>query len=87
MLSGGNDPVDGTVHVYEFVVWGKELGKAASSYDTKKKKTLIAPQLTEYAKVRRMDVTEISDFVYNARTLQRAYTEHKPVNTRLDKWL
>jgi len=54
MSSSGNNPMDGIVHVDEFVVGGKEDGKTGRSYDTKKKKAVTAVQLTEDGKVKRM---------------------------------
>lgn len=38
MSSSGNNPMDGNVHVDEFVIGGKEKGKARRSYYTKKEK-------------------------------------------------
>ena len=39
MKSSGNNPIDGIVHVDEFVVGGHEESKQGRSYDSKKKKT------------------------------------------------
>ena len=36
------------IHVYEFTVGGKEKGKQGRSYDAKKKKEVIALELTEW---------------------------------------
>jgi hypothetical protein len=33
--SSGNHPMDGTVHIVEFVVGGREKGKVERSYDSK----------------------------------------------------
>jgi hypothetical protein len=44
MKSSGNNPMDGIVHVDEFVVGGKEEGKVGRSYDSKKKKVVTAVQ-------------------------------------------
>ncbi len=38
MESSGNNPMDGTVHVDEFVLGGVEQGKIGRSYNAKKKK-------------------------------------------------
>ena len=47
MESSGNNPIDGIVHVDEFVLGGKEEKKIGRSYHTKKKKAVTAIQLTE----------------------------------------
>tara|TARA_R110000765_G_scaffold62156_1_gene120659 strand:+ start:28272 stop:28421 length:150 start_codon:yes stop_codon:yes gene_type:complete len=46
MESSGDHPMDGTVHVDEFVLGGHEKGKLGRSYDAKKKKAATAVQLT-----------------------------------------
>jgi len=51
MGSSGNHPLEGTVHVDEFVLGGVEKGKIGRSYDAKKKKAVTAVQLTEEGKV------------------------------------
>jgi len=38
MASSGNVPMDGEVHVDEFVLGGKDEGKTGRSYNGKKKK-------------------------------------------------
>jgi hypothetical protein len=40
MKSRGNHPVEGDVHIDEFVIGGKEEGKVGRSYDSKKKKSI-----------------------------------------------
>lgn len=45
MKSSGNYPMDGEVHVDEFVVGGKEKGEVGRSYNCKKKKVVCAVQL------------------------------------------
>lgn len=62
MKSSENYPMDGNVHVDEFVVGGKETGKIGRSYDSTKKKTICAVQLTEEGKVKRMYALKITDF-------------------------
>lgn len=46
MKSSENNPVDGIVHIDEFVVGGKEKGVIGRSYHTKKKKIVCAVELT-----------------------------------------
>jgi len=38
MKSSENYPMDGTVHIDEFVIGGKEKGKEGRSYNSKKKR-------------------------------------------------
>jgi len=52
MKSSGNNPMDGQVHVDEFVLGGKEEGKTGRSYDAKKKKAVTAVQLAKDGKVK-----------------------------------
>lgn len=54
MGSSKNHPMDGNVHVDEFVLGGVEKGKIGRSYNGKKKKAITAVQLTEHGKVKRM---------------------------------
>lgn len=86
MASSGNDPMDGDVHVDEFVLGGKEQGKTGRSYDAKKKKAVVAVQLTEHGKVKRMYAMKITDF--SARSLQYIFVNHisRQANVTTDKW-
>jgi hypothetical protein len=62
MASSGKNPMDGDVHVDEFVLGGREIGKTGRSYDSKKKKAVTAIQLTKKGKVKRMYAMKIDDF-------------------------
>ena len=62
MSSSENYPMDGVVHVDEFVVGGKEKGVIGRSYISKKKKLCCSAQLTEDGKVRRFYALKINDF-------------------------
>jgi len=42
-LFDGGHPMDGSVHIDEFVLGGREEGKVGRSYDSKKKKAVCAP--------------------------------------------
>jgi hypothetical protein len=86
MSSSGNNPMDGIVHVDEFVVGGKEDGKTGRSYDTKKKKAVTAVQLTEDGKVKRMYAMRIDDF--SAESLQYIFVNHisRDAKVTTDKW-
>lgn len=54
MKSSQKYPLSEIVHVDEFVVGGKEDGKQGRSYDTKKAKAVIAVELTDKNKVKRV---------------------------------
>lgn len=86
MASSGNNPMDGNVHVDEFVLGGKEQGKTGRSYDSKKKKAVTAVQLTEDGKVKRMYAKKIDDF--SAQSLQYIFVDHisRAANVTTDKW-
>ncbi len=86
MEPGGNHPMDGTVHVDEFVLGGFEKGKIGRSYDAKKKKAVTAVQLTPEGKVRRMYAMRIEDF--SARSLQYIFINNisREAKVTTDKW-
>jgi len=62
MKSSESRPMDGNVHVDEFVVGGREVGKPGRSYDSRKKKSVCTVQLTDSGKVKRMYIKQIEDF-------------------------
>lgn len=86
MESSGNHPMDGTVHVDEFVLGGYEKGKIGRSYDAKKKKAVTAVQLTPEGKVRRMYAMRIEDF--SARSLQYIFVNNisREAKVTTDNW-
>ncbi len=86
MVSSGGHPMDGDVHVDEFVLGGREEGKTGRSYDAKKKKAVTAVQLTADGKVRRMYAMKIDDF--SARSLQYIFVNHisREAKVTTDKW-
>lgn len=86
MSSSGNNPMDGEVHVDEFVLGGRDAGKTGRSYDGKKKKAVTAVQLTEDGKVKRMYAMKIEDF--SAHSLQYIFVNHISRNAKVttDKW-
>lgn len=86
MQSSGNYPMDGIVHVDEFVLGGKEETKTGRSYDTKKKKAVTAVQLTEDGKIKRMYAMKIDDF--SAQSLQYIFVNHisRDAKVTTDKW-
>lgn len=74
MKSSGNNPMDGNVHIDEFVIGGKEEGKVGRSYNSKKKKIVCAVQLTDEGKVKRMYSMRIDN--YSAKELKRLFVAH-----------
>lgn len=86
MESSRKHPMDGTVHVDEFVIGGVEKGKVGRSYDAKKKKAVTAVQLTKDGKVRRMYAMRIEDF--SARSLQYIFVNNISRSAKVvtDKW-
>ena len=86
MSSSGNNPMDGLVHVDEFVLGGRDLGKVGRSYNSKKKKAVTAVQLTKDGKVKRMYAIKIEDF--SAQSLQYIFVNHiaRKAKVITDKW-
>tara|TARA_B100000809_G_scaffold185392_1_gene183489 strand:+ start:1681 stop:2214 length:534 start_codon:yes stop_codon:yes gene_type:complete len=54
LKSSGNNPMEGIVHVYEFIIGGKEKGVVGRSYNSKKKKIVCSVELTDSGKVQIM---------------------------------
>ena len=86
MRSSENYPMEGNVHVDEFVVGGKEEGKVGRSYDSNKKKMVCAVELTDDGKVKRMYSLNIDN--YSAKELEKVFDKHisKDANVVTDKW-
>ncbi len=86
MKSSQNHPMDGIVHIDEFVVGGKEDDKPGRSYDSKKKKSICAVQLTEDGKVKRFYALKINDF--SAKSLRTIFDKHISMvaNVTTDEW-
>jgi transposase-like protein len=86
MKSSENNPMDGNVHVDEFVVGGKEKGKPGRSYHSKKKKAVCAVQLTDEGKVKRFYVLKIKDF--SSKSLRPLFEKHigKEAKVTADEW-
>lgn len=80
MKSSEKHPMDGIVHIDEFVVGGKEKEKQGRSYDSKKKKSICAVQLTDDGKVKRFYILKIKDF--SAQSLRTIFDKH--VSTKAD---
>ena len=86
MASSQKYPLSELVHVDEFTVGGKEEGKQGRSYDTKKKKAVIAVELTDNNKVKRVYIKGIKD--YSAKSLTPIFEEHISTSAKIvtDKW-
>lgn len=86
MKSSQKYPLSEIVHVDEFVVGGKEDGKQGRSYVTKKTKAVIAVELTDKNKVKRVYVKSIDD--YSAKSLTPIFEEHISTSAKIftDKW-
>lgn len=86
MESSQDYPMDGNVHVDEFVLGGREKEKIGRSYSAKKKKAITAVELTDDGKVKRMYAMRIKDF--SARSLQYIFVKHisREAKVTTDKW-
>lgn len=69
MSSSGNTPMNGEVHVDEFILGGKDEGKTGRSYDGKKKKVITTVQLTQDGKVKKDVCYEDRRFLYQITTI------------------
>jgi len=86
MKSSESQPMDGEVHVDEFVVGGRDSGKPGRSYDSRKKKAVCAVQMTGDGKVKRMYIKKIEDF--SSRSLLGIFERHVDKGARVttDEW-
>ena len=86
MKSSENHPMDGSVHIDEFVIGGKEKGKVGRSYNSKKKKVVTAVELTDKGKIKRMYALRIDNF--SARELKTLFDKHIDENAKIttDLW-
>jgi len=86
MKSSENHPIEGEVHIDEFVIGGKEKGKIGRSYNSKKKKVICAVELTDEGKVKRMYSMKINN--YSTKELKKLFEKHisKEAAITTDKW-
>jgi len=86
MKSSENHPMDGTVHIDEFVVGGREKGKVGRSYNSKKKKVVSAVELTDKGKIKRMYALKIDNF--SSKELEKIFEKHIDENAAIttDLW-
>lgn len=68
------------------LLWGKKEGKPGRSYDSKKKKAVIAVELNKSRQIKRVYVRSIDD--YSAKSLTPIFEEHisKTAQVVTDKW-
>ena len=81
-----SQPMRGKVVVDEFVIGGKESEKPGRSYHSKKKKVVMAIELTEENKVKRIYSRYIDD--YSANSLKVIFQKHisKEADVLTDEW-
>ncbi|MBL4938892.1 MAG: IS1595 family transposase, partial [Lutibacter sp.] len=86
MKSSENHPMDGTVHIDEFVVGGREKGKVGRSYNSNKKKVVTALELTDKGKIKRMYALKIDNF--SSKELEKIFKKHIDQNAIIttDLW-
>jgi len=86
MEQSGNHPIQGNVHVDEFVLGDREKDKVGRNYNVKKEKAVTAVELTGEGKVKRMYAMRIEDF--SAQSLQYMFINHISRNAKIttDKW-
>jgi len=86
MKPSESHPMDGEVHVDEFVVGGRDAGKPGRSYDSRKKKAVCAVQLTGEGKVKRMYAKRIDDF--SSKSLLGIFEKHisNEADVATDEW-
>lgn len=86
MKSSEQFPLATLVHVDEFTVGGKEEGKPGRSYDSKKKKAVIAVELTAEKKIKRAYIKSIDD--YSSKSLTTIFDAHISEHAKVitDKW-
>ena len=86
MESSRQYPLSEIVHVDEFTVGGKEEGKQGRSYDSKKKKAVIAVELNNKHQIKRAYVKSIED--YSSKSLTPIFEEHIGAGAKVvtDKW-
>ncbi len=86
MESSKENPMSTLVHVDEFVIGGMEEGMPGRSYNTDKTKAIVAVELSEKQKIKRVYIKKIDD--YSANSLSTIFEEHIDTNAKVvtDKW-
>ncbi len=86
MESSEKYPLSELVHVDKFTIGEKEDGKQGRNYDGKKKKAVIAVELSNKHQVKRIYIKSIDD--YSSKSLTPIFEEHIDTSTKVfaDKW-
>ena len=86
MESSQQQPMEGNVHVDEFVYGGKENLKQGRSFNTNKKKLVVAVELSDKGKVKRVYFNRLKD--YSSKSLQAIFDNHisPQAEIKTDKW-
>ena len=86
LKSSENHPIEGIVHIDEFVIEGKEKGKVGRSYNIKKKKFETVVELTDKGIVKRMYAFKI--YNYSAKELKTIFGKYTDEVAKIttDKW-
>ena len=86
MKSSEQFPMEGNVHVDEFVIAKKEEGKPGRSSETEKKKVVCAIEMSEQSKIKRFYATPIEN--YSSDELSVLFNRHISVNAQIttDQW-
>lgn len=74
LKSSENHPIEGIVHIDEFVIEGREKGKEGRSIILKRKKIVIDVELTDKCIVKRMYAFKIDN--YSAKELKTIFDKH-----------
>jgi transposase-like protein len=78
MRSSGKHPMEGELHVDEFVMESQEVSHMGRSYRGKKKKTVCTVELTEEFKVKRLYVLKVNSL--SAKSLQLIFQRYTSEN-------
>jgi len=86
MQSSQKHLLETLIYVDAFTVGGKEGGKQGRRYDLKKKKAVIAVELTHNNKVKRVYIKPIDD--YSVKSLTPIFEEHISITAKIitNKW-
>jgi len=86
MQSSKSFPMEGAVHVDEFVVGQKEQNKPGRTYDSKKTKAQLAVELTDEHKIKRAYFAVIEN--YSSKSLRKLFEDHIDKSSKVltDKW-
>lgn len=86
MESSKKHPLEGLVHVDEFTIGGKEANTPGRSYNTNKTKAIVAVELTQGRKIKRVYAQTIED--YSAKSFTPLFEQHigQRAHVVTDKW-